>query len=170
MVMWYWSADDLISQVSIDHNLMSYIKKVHSKPGAACLSTYYLEYGCHVARLHRRHRRRRRAYTLTGNTPGHNNVKKSIHRFPLFPYMGLGLCLAALRAVGASLKILSKWMESWPLIMWLISGSWTLSIAPPCEKDSIPLQVTASILIRFPWEFTGTHPCQIYAAVWNGTL
>ena len=33
MVTWYWSADSLIWQVSIDHNMMSYIKKVHSKPG-----------------------------------------------------------------------------------------------------------------------------------------
>ena len=33
MVTWYWSADSLIWQVSIDYNMMSYIKKVHGKPG-----------------------------------------------------------------------------------------------------------------------------------------
>ena len=33
MVTWYWSADSLIWQVSIGHNMMSYIKKVHGKPG-----------------------------------------------------------------------------------------------------------------------------------------
>ena len=55
------------------------------------LSTYYLEYGRHVARLHRR--RRRRAYALTRNTAGHDNLRKSIHGFPLFPSMGMGLRL-----------------------------------------------------------------------------
>ena len=33
MVTWYWSADNLIWQVSIDHNMMSYINKVHGKQG-----------------------------------------------------------------------------------------------------------------------------------------
>ena len=65
-------------------------------------STYYLVYGRHVARLHRR--RRRRAYALTGNTAGSDNMRKSIHGFPLFPYMSMGLRLAALRAAGAPLK------------------------------------------------------------------
>ena len=66
------------------------------------LSTYYLEYGRHVARLHR-HRRRRRAYAPTRTTAGHDNMRKSIHGFPLFPYMVMGLRLAALRAAGAPL-------------------------------------------------------------------
>ena len=65
------------------------------------LSTYYLEYGRHVARLHRR--RRRLAYAPTGNTAGHDNTRKSIHGFPLLPYMGMGLRLATLRAAGALL-------------------------------------------------------------------
>ena len=64
-------------------------------------STYYLEYGRHVARLHRR--RRRRAYAPTRNTAGHDNMRKSIHGFSLFPYIGMGLHLAALRAAGAPL-------------------------------------------------------------------
>ena len=38
------------------------------------LSTYYLEYGRHVARLHRR--RRRRAYAPTRNTVSHDNHEK----------------------------------------------------------------------------------------------
>ena len=63
------------------------------------LSTFY---GRHVARLHRR--RRRRAYTSTRNTAGHDNMRKSIHGFPLFPYMGMRLRLAALQAAGAPLK------------------------------------------------------------------
>ena len=37
------------------------------------LSTYYLEYGRHVARLRRR---RRRAYALTNNAAGHDNHAK----------------------------------------------------------------------------------------------
>ena len=63
------------------------------------LSTFY---GRHVARLHRR--RRRRAYAPTRNTAGHDNVRKSIYGLPLFPYMGMGLRLEALRASGAPLK------------------------------------------------------------------
>ena len=65
------------------------------------LSTYYLEYGRHVARLHRR--RRRRAYAPTRNTAGHDNMRKSIHGFPLFSYLGTGLRWAALRDAGAPL-------------------------------------------------------------------
>ena len=40
------------------------------------LSTYYLEYGRHVARLRRRRRRRRRAYAPTSNTASHDNHEK----------------------------------------------------------------------------------------------
>ena len=65
------------------------------------LSIYYLEYGRHVARLHGR--RRRRAYAPTRNTAGPDNMRKSIHGFPLVSYMGMGLRLAALRAAGAPL-------------------------------------------------------------------
>ena len=67
------------------------------------LSTYYLECGRHVARLNRR--RRRRAYAPTRNTAAHDNMRKSIHGFPSFPYMGMGLPLAALRAAGAPLEL-----------------------------------------------------------------
>ena len=72
------------------------------------LSTSYLEYGRHVVRLHhhhrrRRRRRRRRAYEPTRTTTGYDNMRKSIHGFPLFPYVGMGLRLATLRAAGAPL-------------------------------------------------------------------
>ena len=42
------------------------------------LSTYFLEYGSHLARLHRRRRRRRRrrAYAPTSNTASHDNHEK----------------------------------------------------------------------------------------------
>ena len=75
-------------------------KKYMVNQGSMSLWTYYLEYGRHVARLHHRHRRR--AYVPTKNTAGHDNMRKSIHGFPLFPYMGMGLRLAALRAAGGS--------------------------------------------------------------------
>ena len=66
------------------------------------LSTYYLEYGRHVARLHRR--LRRRTYAPTSNTAGHDNTRKSIHGFSLFPYMRMGLRSAALRAAELRYK------------------------------------------------------------------
>ena len=43
------------------------------------LSTYYLEYGSHLVRLHRRRRRRRRgrrAHAPTSNTASHDNHEK----------------------------------------------------------------------------------------------
>ena len=53
------------------------------------LSTYYLEYGRHLARLLRRRRRRRhcrRAYTPTSNTASHDNHEKNqLMGFILFP-------------------------------------------------------------------------------------
>ena len=63
------------------------------------LSTYELEHGCHVARLHhrRRRRRRRRAYAPTSNTASHDTHEKSIHGFPFFPLYGYGAPLGGLR-------------------------------------------------------------------------
>ena len=95
---------------------MSNTKEVHSKPRLhVSLSTCYLEYGSHLARLHRHRRRRprrrrRRAYAPTSNTASHDNHQKTGAHYPwvsfCFPYMGLhmGLCLAALRAAGAPLE------------------------------------------------------------------
>ena len=40
------------------------------------LSTYYLEYGGHLARLRRRRRRRGHAYAPTINTDSHDNHEK----------------------------------------------------------------------------------------------
>ena len=97
-----WSADRLIWQVSIDHNMMSYIKKVHGKPRLHVsanlfslprlserrrrlnfrLPTYYLEYGRHLARLHRR----RRAYAPTSNAASHDNHEK-INSWVSFCYL-----------------------------------------------------------------------------------
>ena len=44
------------------------------------LSTYYLEYGRHLARFRRRGRGRGRAYAHTSNTASHDNHEK-IHRW-----------------------------------------------------------------------------------------
>ena len=86
---------------------MSNTKEVHSKPRLhVSLSTCYLEYGRHVARLRRRRRRRRRAHAPTINIASHNNHDKNqLMGFLLFPIYGLlmGLRLAALLAAGAPL-------------------------------------------------------------------
>ena len=56
--------------------------------GCMSLSTYDLEYGRHVARLHRR---RRRAYAPTSNTAAHDNHEKINSRvsFSLYGYGAL---------------------------------------------------------------------------------
>ena len=65
---------------------MSNTKEVHSKPRLhVSLSTCYLEYGRHVARLHRR----RSAYAPTSNTGSHDNHEKINSWVSFwFPYMG----------------------------------------------------------------------------------
>ena len=67
---------------------MSNTKEVSSKPRLhVSLSTCYLEYGSHLARLHRR--RRRRAYAPTSNTASHDNHEKINSWVSFcFPYMG----------------------------------------------------------------------------------
>ena len=50
------------------------------------LSTYCLEYGRHVARLHHRHRHL--VYAPMSNTASHDNHEKSIHGFPLISIYG----------------------------------------------------------------------------------
>ena len=70
---------------------MSNTKEVHGKPRLhVSLSTCYLEYGSHLARLHcRRHRRRRRAYAPTSNTASHDNHEKINSWVSFcFPYTG----------------------------------------------------------------------------------
>ena len=58
---------------------MSNIKEVHGKPR---LSTYYLEYGRHIARL----RRHRRAYAPTSSTAIHDNHEEmNLMDFLFFP-------------------------------------------------------------------------------------
>ena len=80
--MWYWSADNLFWQVSIDHSTGCPISKKYTvNQGCMSMSTYLLDYGRHVARLRRR-RRRRRAYAPTSNTASHDNHKKILHGFP----------------------------------------------------------------------------------------
>ena len=56
---------------------MSDIKEVHSKTRLHVSVNLLLEYGRHVARLHRRRRRRRRrAYAPTSNTASHGTHEK----------------------------------------------------------------------------------------------
>jgi len=74
MGMWYWSADSLFHiRYQLTITWMSHIKEVHSKPRLLVLSTYWLEYGRHLARLRCR---RRNAYAPTSNTASHNNHEK----------------------------------------------------------------------------------------------
>ena len=71
---------------------MSNTKEVHGKPRLhVSLSICYLEYGSHLARLHRccRRRCRHHAYPPTGNTTSHDNHEKINSWVSFcFPYMG----------------------------------------------------------------------------------
>ena len=82
-------------------------KKYTVNQGFMSLSTYYLEDGRHLARLHHRRCRRRRrrcAYTRPRAIPlAMITMRKSIHGFSLVSYIGMGLRLAALRAAGGPL-------------------------------------------------------------------
>ena len=100
MVMWYWSADTLLWQVSVDHNMdvqyqrstqYHHYHRFPPKPRLhVSLSTCYLESDRHVARLLRRHRRRRhRVYAPKSNTASHDNHEKINSWVSFcFPYMG----------------------------------------------------------------------------------
>ena len=69
---------------------MSDINKGQSKPRLHVSDNLILEYGRHVARLHRHHRhrrrRRRRAYAPTGNTASHGTHEK-INSWVPFSYL-----------------------------------------------------------------------------------
>ena len=54
-------------------------KKYTDNQGCMSLSTHYMEYGLHVARLNRR----RRGYAPTSNTASHDNHEKINYGFPL---------------------------------------------------------------------------------------
>ena len=75
MATWYWSADTLFWQVSIDHSM--------DVQGCISLSTY-LEYGRLVGQLRRR--RRRRECAPTNKTAGHDNHEK-IHSWVYFSFL-----------------------------------------------------------------------------------
>ena len=92
-------------------------KKYTVNQGSMSLSTYYLEDGRHVARLHRR---RCRAYEPTRNTAGHDNMRKSIHGFLLFPYMGMGLRLAALRSAIKAMQTDGTFQRQFSLTWYVV--------------------------------------------------
>ena len=74
MVTWCLSADTLFGRCQLI--ITSNTKEVHSKPRLhVSLSTCYLDYGRHVARIRRR-RRRHCAYAPTSNTASHDNHEK----------------------------------------------------------------------------------------------
>ena len=75
-------------------------KKYTVNQGCMSLSTYYLKNGRHLAWLHRRRR-----HTPTSKLPlDMITMRKSLHGFPLIPYMAMGLRLAALWAARAPLQ------------------------------------------------------------------
>ena len=68
------------------------------------MSTYYFEYGRHVARQHRRCCRRR-AYAPTSNSAAHDNHGKINSWVSFSPYGYGARRLTSLRAAGAPLKM-----------------------------------------------------------------
>ena len=123
-------------------------KKYTVNQGSMSLSTYYLDYGRHVAWLY--HRRSHRAYTPTRNTTGPDNMRKSIHGFPLFPYIGMGLRLAARRAAGAPLLICWPKSETDFLVIKASSPLWLdfflLNVFSPQGASFVILKAAASRL------------------------
>ena len=84
---------------------MSDIKEVHGKPRLHVSVNLLLEYGRHVARLHRRRRRRRRrAYALTSNTASHGTHEKIISWVPFSSLIWVWGSAWRTLAAGAPLK------------------------------------------------------------------
>ena len=67
------------------------------------LSTYYLKYGRHVARLHRR--RFRRTYAPTSNAAAHDNHEK-INSWVSFSLYGYGAPVTGLRFLAAGAPLI----------------------------------------------------------------
>ena len=88
MVMWYWSVDNLIWQVSVDHNIMPNIKKVHCKP-----------------RLHVSVNLLFGVWLPFCATPPSSSCVRT-HGFPFVSCMAMGLHLAALWAAELRYKSL----------------------------------------------------------------
>ena len=86
MVTWYCQRIPCFYRCQLIRTWMSNTKEVHSEARLhVSMSTCYLEYGCHVARL----RRRRCAYAPTSNTASHDNHEKINSWVSFcFPYMG----------------------------------------------------------------------------------
>ena len=103
MATWYWSADILFWQVSIDHNLDVRYQRSTRQIKAACLCQPIIWSMAAMLRVSvvvvvAVVRTRPRAIPLAMITR-----RKSTHGFPFLSYMSMGLCLAALRAAGAPL-------------------------------------------------------------------
>jgi len=107
MVTWYWSANTLFSQVSIDHNMDVQYQRGMLQSESACLCqsiSWTMAAISHdsvivVATVCTR----QQAIPLAMIT-----MRKSVHGFPFLPYMGMGVRLVALRAAGAPLLISNK--------------------------------------------------------------
>ena len=105
---------------------MSNIKEVHGKPRLHVSVNLLLEYGRHVARLHRRRRRRRREYAPTSNTVSHGTHEK-INSWVSFS------------------SLILVWGSAWhpsaagaPLLIYFVSMS---GISPKCQgfQNTVPI-------------------------------
>ena len=133
--------------------MMSNIKKAHGKPSLHVSVKYYLEYGCHVARLHRR---RRRAYAPTRNTAAHGNHEK-INSWVSFSIHGYGAHVGGPSATGASLPMVTmrKSIHGF-LFPYLVMGLMLAALRPPglrCHnRKYIPLCIkntTLTVIVPF---------------------
>ena len=89
---------------------MSDIKEVHGKPRLHVSANLLLEYGRHVARLHRR-RRRRRAYAPTSNIASHGTHEKINSWVPFSSLIWVWGSSWRPSAAGAPLKII-RWQTT----------------------------------------------------------
>ena len=120
------------------------------------LSTYYSEYGSHLARLHRRRRRRRLAYAPTSNTASHDNHEKINSWVSFcFPYeYGAPL---GVRAAGAPLLyILKQWIALKVRSDWLVKLQISIAIYLRATQEKVASRfssVTSEeiIQINFLW-------------------
>ena len=93
-----------------DHGLIS--RKAAGNRAYMSLSTYYLEYGRHVARL-----RRRRAYAPTSNTAAHDNHEK-INLWVSFCLYGYGAPLGG--PLGRQSSVKSIFVAFWRIFLLLL--------------------------------------------------
>jgi len=138
MVTWYWSADTLFWQVSIDHNMDFQYQRGTLQTEGACLCQHI---SWSMAAILRDSvvvvvvfvRTCSRAIPLTMIT-----MRKTIHGFPFLSAMGMGLRLTALRAAGAPLwhKLVERLTK---VIGALLTAKFSQkNLAQDCQENVLP--------------------------------